>query len=547
MAQAVELVARNIGKGKSTVWDWLARYDEDPIGGLARKPRSDKSRPSEPASRFFDAHPEAAKFIGAKYLAEKNLTVRECYEALVREWKNPAEKLSKGTWDAPPSYKTVRVYLNHLPPVLRKTARKGDRYFNENFAPYLKTDFDSIIPNQIWVSDHRVFDVFVYNDCFPGQKFYRDMRLWVTIIIDMRSRLILGWAFSENPSSNSISSALHMAVRNYGLPKTFYCDNGKDFKKVGAEDAQSLAASGVLRALGVAMQYCLPGHPQSKLVESFFSGQSKRFDNMFLNAYAGCKPALRPEQCEELRREHKLYLEGKAKRTQLMPATEFIALAEQSIAEYNDKPHSGDGMNGRTPREVFRKGCPASSIHIPDMMQLAPLFWERNERVVAEGGTIRHLRHRYVPADAITAAELCVRMQNRDAKVVLACDPNDLREAVVLDLEGHVLGRVQMEELVPRDNSPLTRAMISESLRQRRAMLRVVKEYVAAVASGVPTELDYLRQRAGIAKTIEGSSPVLPPVAEATNGAAFGKPALAAPEYTADVVQQARIALLEGK
>ena len=86
----------------------------------------------------------------------------------------------------------------------------------------------------------------------------------------MRSRKVLGTAWSATPSSHSISSALRIAIERYGIPKAFYIDNGKDYEKVGRIDF-SPECSGVLVRLGITPCYCLPKHPQSKLIESWFA------------------------------------------------------------------------------------------------------------------------------------------------------------------------------------------------------------------------------------------------------------------------------------
>src|ERR1022692_4184994 len=90
------------------------------------------------------------------------------------------------------------------------------------------------------------------------------LRPWLTAMIDMRSRKIVGTAWSATPSSHTISSALRVGIESFGIPQILYVDNGKDYEKVGRIDF-SPECSGVLVRLGIQPQYCLPRHPQSKL------------------------------------------------------------------------------------------------------------------------------------------------------------------------------------------------------------------------------------------------------------------------------------------
>jgi putative transposase len=82
------------------------------------------------------------------------------------------------------------------------------------------------VPNQIWVSDHGQHDVWVRNDLFSGISTNAALRPWLTAMIDMRSRKIVGTAWSATPSSHTISSALRVGIESFGIPQILYVDNG---------------------------------------------------------------------------------------------------------------------------------------------------------------------------------------------------------------------------------------------------------------------------------------------------------------------------------
>ena len=229
-----------------TLWNWYAQYKKLGYAGLIDRVRSDKGK-----SRFFEAHPGIRTFIENKYLRER-LSVRLVYQALLHDWRS----LEPG-YSRPPSYSAVRSYLSRLPNPLLILSREGKRQFQERCEPYLLTDFDSLLPNQIWVSDHGQHDVWVRNDVFSGVSTNAAVRPWLTAVLDMRSWKAVGTAWSANPSSHTISSALRVGISDFGIPQALYVDNGKDFEKIGRVDF-SPECSGVLIRLGIQPQYCLP-------------------------------------------------------------------------------------------------------------------------------------------------------------------------------------------------------------------------------------------------------------------------------------------------
>ena len=315
-----------------TLWNWYAKYRKLGYAGLVDRVRSDKGK-----SRFLEAHPHVRAFVENKYLGER-LSIRLVYQALLRDLRSLEPECTR-----PPSYSAVRSYLQQLPKPLLILSREGKRQFQERCEPYLLTDFDSLLPNQIWVSDHGQHDVWVRNDLFSGVSTNAAVRPWLTAVIDMRSRKIVGTAWSASPSSHTISSALRVAIENFGIPQTLVIDNGRDYEKIGRIDF-SPECSGVLVRLGIRPHYCLPRHPQSKLIESWFGTVRKRLDCLW-PSYCGPGPQDRPEHCVAALKEHQAFLKGKRKSSPLPLASEFIATARQWITEYNSQhPHSGRGM-----------------------------------------------------------------------------------------------------------------------------------------------------------------------------------------------------------
>ncbi len=479
-------VASQHGVCRATIWNWYRSFQQKGPTALADKIRIDKGQ-----SRFFVQNPAAGEVAQAKYLGEV-LSVRMTHEALLRE--------CAALGLAAPSYSTVHRYLDALPRPFSIMAREGEAEFHERCAPFLITDFRTVKVNQIWVSDHGKHDVWVRNDCFSGMQPGAALRPWLTAIEDMRSRKIVGAVWNATPSSHTISSSLRQAITAWGIPETFYIDNGKDYEAIGRIDF-SPECRGVLLRLGIQPQYCIPKHPQSKLIESWFATVRKRFDCQWRPFYCGGSIDARPEECDLMLKEHiKAMKQGKPHLSPLPLASEFVAMARQWIEEYNaTHVHGGRGMNGKTPGEVFEELLPPGQRRLPDDPHiLDALFWSRERRRVMEGGCVQLYNQRYQPADEASSANLFMEIE-RD--ILVACDPCNLGDAIAMDLDGRVIGRLHAQKLIAR--GPVARDDVRAGMRKQRLVRRVVRDYIGSISEGHTTELDHLRKRAGIAQVMD--------------------------------------------
>ncbi|HZT36144.1 MAG TPA: hypothetical protein VFA15_09500, partial [Nitrososphaera sp.] len=220
-----------------TIWRWYERYGKG-FGELADRSRSDNG-----TSRFFLKHPEAGEFALNKYWNER-LSYQLVHEAIIKNWY----RLRSHEDSKPPSYNTLLGFLKKKPKMLEDLARKGEKAFAEDYLSYIQRDNAPLHVNQIWIADHMIHDMFAWNDgVFDEKEIGKLFRPWLTAIIDMKSRYVVGHVWCAYPSSRSISAALRMAICNFGRPNFLYIDNGEDFKKVGKEAPElSPEAGGVL-------------------------------------------------------------------------------------------------------------------------------------------------------------------------------------------------------------------------------------------------------------------------------------------------------------
>jgi transposase InsO family protein len=514
-----------------TVYKWLARYDNGGATPLQKfKALADRGRADRGVSRSLAKFPIAAEFALIKYLGlapsryleaarelrlpeqsgldytmpryhSERLSISQVYEGIEREWPNWYNHGSK-----PPSYTTISTFVKSIPECIKVWAREGEEAYENRCEPHLKRKYDMPV-NSIWNSDHRILDVFGWNDYFP--EFLQErgswMRVWITTIEDMRSRRILGWCFSVNPSSRSVAAAMRMAAERYGFPGTvvaardgsiddgvFYVDNGKDYK---------LWEKTLQENFGLRCQRTKTYRGRSKPIESWHSIMSKHFDPIFGPAYAGKDAKDRNEENTLALRQHKLWREGKVGATPLPPVSHVIEMFGAWVEnEYNEHEHGGHNMQGLSPRVIFDRELPAEKRKPVDVAQMEPLFWQRVTRKVINS-QVDLFKQKFEAADAESAFQL--RLYNgRDVRI--ACNPDDIAVALCYEEEGpdhRFIGRLRAQQMLA--HNPVSRDAVATMERENARFKKGLKSFERtlsrrALAAGIATEADSLAARAAV-------------------------------------------------
>lgn len=493
-------IATNHGLGRATIWRWYRTYKESGAAELFDRPRGQKG-----VSRWFTKYPDAGALAAFTYL-EQGQSMTCAWEAINRN----AAQLGIPEDDLP-SYETVRSALKSIPPAWRILAREGRKKYREMCAPYVSRGYTEPA-NLIWVSDHAIFDVEVMNDCFPEQPFGTPIRLRLTVILDFRSRFVVGYSFAWEGSSRSIGTALRRAICDHGPCELFYCDNGKDYLKVarGAipgyliespltaekwyeRELADIENLGILARCKIAVTHCIVRHPQSKHVERFFRTMHERFDRKWWT-YTGGSPDRRPDLTEQAMAAHrKLMRHGQVERSQHPRASLFMCCFTNWLEEYHNKEHRGRGMEGRTPAQVFAEERNPNQRPAPDQSVMATMLHERKTCLVQECA-IRHANRRYVPFDG--ASHETMHRLNR-TNVVVGYDENDPEAVVVLADDGSILTWLKAEEYLPQSRA--AGPAIAESMRMGRHLEKETRRTLrgitlAARSIGAKSEVERMSE-----------------------------------------------------
>ena len=132
----------------------------------------------------------------------------------------------------------------------KKQYKKLQQHQKKNL---LEQDFTADYPNQIWVSDITYFKV-------------NDYGIYLCIIMDLFSRMIVGYRVSRNASTNLVATAFRNAYHGRGKPSnlTFHSDRGTQYT--------SRTFTKLLQANGVKQSFSATGRPHDNAVaETFFS------------------------------------------------------------------------------------------------------------------------------------------------------------------------------------------------------------------------------------------------------------------------------------
>ena len=252
--------------------------------------------------------------------------------------------------DLIPGIKAFRLFVNNMDEARVIRAREGKKAFEDKCMPYTERDYSELKPNEWWVSDHHLWDVFVrVPDNKGGWKLERP---WGSYWMDMRTRKIMSSIIrTESPNSDIVLCSFGLGVEHFGIPNGVRLDNGKDYKArdmfypeghyiVSEEDEEEIFSS-LASNLQIDVTYAIPYNAKAKPIERVFNTFEEQLGKNYAS-YAGSNAKKRPEDLKDLNIMDVITLE------------EFIRQHNQYVYEiYNETSHSGDAMYGKSPNQVY--------------------------------------------------------------------------------------------------------------------------------------------------------------------------------------------------
>lgn len=188
----------------------------------------------------------------------QGFSMKACHEKFSDAW-NDRYKDEPAMLAALPSYYAVRRALNKMS---KRELMRGRVTGSAATAlePYQKRDWSQLPVNGCWVSDGKSLNMKVAHP-IHGRPFTPEL----TLVIDARSRFVVGWSLSYSENALGVAEAYAHGIRHYGKPLIVYSDNGGGqtnnmlddellgiFSRLGIDSGDGEHITGI------------PGHPQAR-------------------------------------------------------------------------------------------------------------------------------------------------------------------------------------------------------------------------------------------------------------------------------------------
>lgn len=287
-------------------------------------------------------HPEAWERLLSSMLRLSAPDLQFEYDQLAREYLEHPE------WGVLPSYRSIlRRWKRDVPELTKVLRREGEKAFDRRFARP-RIDKSNLIPMGVLNGDGREHDVFVK---WPASAdgICRVSRPTSLVWQDTATGKIVGWLIAQTENWSGTLIALSRAISEYGVPDTVFVDNGHAYaSKILTANAGGKRyrykdrpgdPDGILKGLGIGVEYAPPGSPQLKSVERAHGGLARRVDKhrRCQGAYCGKDTTAKPDDY----------------RTHAVPLDEFREIFAAAVEWWNNKRGRTQVCAGRTRNEAF--------------------------------------------------------------------------------------------------------------------------------------------------------------------------------------------------
>lgn len=418
--------------------------------------------------------PKAAwDYFIAKYLSEAQ-------PAAVVIYRDTLKAAVTNAWGEIPSCKTFeRRITSDVHQNLFIRGRQGKTALKESL-PHAKQDFSKRAIHDTWEADGRRCDVWVK---MPNGEVHR---LWLVVIRELRTRMMIGFKLGVSNDAALVSAALKDAfTRTQTRPEYFHFDNGSEYsnnlltggqKSTVRRQAEANTAAGALTRLGIKVKWATPNEGAAKAIESSWNGFAQNVDKTFERAYVGRNPVERPENSDQ--KHAVLFAEFEAKT--------YSHIIDFCSGAYG--AHRGQGMDGKSPHALYAELLLehiARPVTDYELASLRPIYQRTLSRQlvfsikVKDYGTLEY--------EAIDNAKL-----RRGFKYSVLLDPYNYNENALIYEGGKQVGEARIKHAIDyniehgEDFAPVRR---KRALKNAAAELKLIKNGVNDLPLANPNEL----------------------------------------------------------
>jgi putative transposase len=371
-----------------------------------------------------------------------------------------------------PSYSQADHFIKGLTEPQRQKGRLTG-VAADKIKPFRRRDTSHMYPGDAYTADGHCFDAEVAHP-FSGRPF----RPEITPVIDISTRMVVGWSCDLAESGLAVLDALRVACETYGPPAIFYTDNGPGFKN----EMMTAFGRGILDRLSIHPEYSRPRNPKAH-------GVSERAHQTImvkaareLCTYIGA--TMDPDTKKLVYQTTRKQIKGETPEIPrlLIEWEDFINHVNDAIERYNRRPHRGlptyrDPETGNrvhfSPVQMWQIGLERMRADVPEFEWLAPaneladLYHPMVERKVDRGEVTLGLKSNGLPKRYYNRALADLAPGTR---VNVAFSPSDPSRVWVRDTEdGRLLAVAELEA----NSSPYFAPSFIEEKRQQRAKGRM--------------------------------------------------------------------------
>lgn len=318
-----------------SLYDWMRKSKSGQVDKLIdRRGGYNRGQTSIPE--------EYRKLFDSLYLQQTKPTIESCFKEVCLKASINGDYL--------PGIKAFRNYVKNMDQAKLTRAREGKKAFDDKCMPYTERDYSKLQPNEFWVSDHHLWDIFVRVP--DGKGGWKLERPWGSYWMDLRTRKMISSIIrTDSPNSDIVLCSFGLGVDHFGIPSGVRLDNGKDYKArdmfypkdryIISEEDKDRVFSSLATNLQIEVTFAIPYNAKAKPIERVFNTFEEQLGKKY-PSYAGSNAKKRPEDLKDLNIMDVITLE------------EFIVQHTQYVYEiYNNSKHSGDAMYGRSPNQAY--------------------------------------------------------------------------------------------------------------------------------------------------------------------------------------------------
>ena len=314
------------GPTYQTLYSWCRAYRLAGGSAIALVPRprrgqSRMARQPEEVRSVFDYNVELF------YLTRTPLPMSEVIDGIIAQLQVDNSKRPVHQQVRVPSYTTLYRLIKELDQFRVDSCQRGNKFAKQRQKWSKKAKTPNYLLEHVECDSQRV-DLQLVDD--NGRNIGR---AWLTVLLEVTSRRIIGWDLSLNhPSIEKTIRAIKVSLTpgdRQGAAVSYICDNGPDFIKKKLADSLAL--------IGARVIFCEPGLPDQKShVERWFKTLNSQLTHNLLGTTFS-----NPIECGDY----------DSKKEAVYTLEQFTELFEQWLEIYHTTPHSS--LDGTSPNDVW--------------------------------------------------------------------------------------------------------------------------------------------------------------------------------------------------